>query len=43
LLLRVAAQLFRRCIVKPVLFLVHRGKLAAHAFLVWRKGEADQV
>jgi hypothetical protein len=43
LLLRVAAVAVRRVVVTPLRWVVNRGKMRVHAFLVWRKGEPDQV
>ena len=40
---RLAKAAIRIVAIRPALWLVHRGKLALHAFLVWRKGEPDQV
>jgi hypothetical protein len=33
----------RRFIVTPLRWATHRAKMAVHAFLVWRKGQPDQV
>jgi hypothetical protein len=33
----------RRLVIGPVRWAIHRGKLGVHAFLVWRKGQPDQV
>jgi hypothetical protein len=33
----------RRLVIGPVRWAVHRCKLGLHAFLVWRKGQPDQV
>jgi hypothetical protein len=33
----------RRLLIAPARWLVHQAKLRLHAFLVWRKGEPDQV
>jgi hypothetical protein len=33
----------RLLVVRPARWAIRRGKLALHAFLVWRKGEPDQV
>ena len=43
LLLRVALLVVRRVFVMPAKWALNRGKMRLHAFLVWRKGEPDQV
>jgi hypothetical protein len=43
LLIRVAIAVVRRGIVRPARWVLHRGKVAVHDFLVRRKGEPDQV
>ena len=40
---RLTKAAIRLIAIRPALWLFHRGKLALHAFLVWRKGEPDQV
>jgi hypothetical protein len=42
-LLRLAAGLIRHLLVLPSRWVLHQGKMRLHAFLVWRKGEPDQV
>jgi hypothetical protein len=42
-LIRLAGVIVRRVIVVPCRWLVHHSKMRVHAFLVWRKGEPDQV
>jgi hypothetical protein len=42
-LIRFAVMVLRRVTVLPVRWLLHRSKMGVHAFLVWRKGEPDQV
>ncbi len=41
--LRLLLAAVRLVTVRPARWSVRRGKLALHAFLVWRKGQADQV
>jgi hypothetical protein len=43
LVLRLTSATFRRIVVRPVRWGFNRGKTGLHAFLVWRKGEPDQV
>jgi hypothetical protein len=43
LVLRLTSATFRRIVVRPVRWGINRGKTGLHAFLVWRKGEPDQV
>ena len=40
---RLLLAVIRLLTVRPARWSVRRGKLALHAFLVWRRGEADQV
>jgi hypothetical protein len=42
-LLRLAAMVVRRVVVLPSRWVMNRTKMRVHAFLVWRKGEPDQV
>jgi hypothetical protein len=42
-LVRLAVLVIRRVIVLPARWVVHQSKMRVHAFLVWRKGEPDQV
>ena len=41
--LRILVGGVRRLVIGPLRWLVRRGKLGLHAFLVWRKGQPDQV
>src|SRR5690606_20883756 len=41
--MRVGAALVRRAVVRPWRWARHRGKMALHAVLTWRKGEPDRV
>lgn len=41
--LRLAMLIVSRLVVRPARWLIHRGKVGLHAFLVWRKGEPDHV
>jgi hypothetical protein len=43
LALRLTSVAIRRIVVRPVRWGINRGKTRLHAFLVWRKGEPDQV
>ena len=43
LVIRLARAVVSRAIVLPSRWLVNRTKMRLHAFLVWRKGEPDQV
>jgi hypothetical protein len=43
LMIRVAGIVLRHVLVLPSRWLVNRSKMRLHAFLVWRKGEPDQV
>lgn len=43
LMLRLALLVMRRLFVLPSRWLMNRTKMRLHAFLVWRKGEPDQV
>ena len=43
LMVRLLMAIVRRLVVRPLRWAKHRGKLAVHAFLVWRKGEPDQA
>jgi hypothetical protein len=43
LLLRGARTTARRGVIGPARWALNRGKVGVHAFLVWRKGEPDQV
>ncbi|MDA1183150.1 MAG: hypothetical protein O2930_00725 [Acidobacteria bacterium] len=43
LVLRILAGGIRRLVIKPFRWAVRLGKLGLHAFLVWRKGQPDQV
>jgi hypothetical protein len=43
LALRLTSAAIRRIVVRPVRWGINRGKTRLHAFLVWRKGEPDQV
>ena len=40
---RILAAGLRRLVVGPLRWVVHRSKGGLHAFLVWRKGQPDQV
>ena len=42
-LVRLAVLVVRRLVIAPCRWLLHRSKTRVHAFLVWRKGEPDQV
>jgi hypothetical protein len=42
-LVRLAILVVRRLVIAPCRWLLHRSKMRVHAFLVWRKGEPDQV
>jgi hypothetical protein len=41
--IRLARLAWRRLVVVPCRWAIHRVKMGAHAVLVWRKGEPDQV
>ena len=41
--LRILRGAARRLLVWPLRWTFNRGKMGLHAFLVWRKGEPDQV
>jgi hypothetical protein len=43
LAMRLTGVAVRRVVVRPVRWGINRGKTGLHAFLVWRKGEPDQV
>jgi hypothetical protein len=43
LMIRVAQAVIRRLVMLPSRWIIHRGKMRLHAFLVARKGEPDQV
>ena len=43
LLFRLAKTVARRVLIGPLRWAFSRGKMRVHAFLVWRKGEPDQV
>ena len=43
LVLRLSSAVLRRIVVRPVRWGISRGKTGLNAFLVWRKGEPDQV
>ncbi len=42
-LFRLAKAVARRVVIGPLRWAFNRGKMRVHAFLVWRKGEPDQV
>jgi hypothetical protein len=42
-LIRLGILVFRRVVILPSRWLLHRSKMGVHAFLVWRKGEPGQV
>jgi hypothetical protein len=42
-MIRLATTVLRRLLILPSRWLVNRSKMRLHAFLVWRKGEPDQV
>lgn len=41
--LRLIRGALRLLVVRPLRWVVHRGKMAVHALLTWRKGEPDEV
>jgi hypothetical protein len=43
LMIRLARTVVRHVVILPSRWLVNRSKMRLHAFLVWRKGEPDQV
>ena len=43
LAMRLTGVAIRRIVIRPVRWGINRGKTGLHAFLVWRKGEPDQV
>ncbi len=43
LLFRLAKAATKRLVIGPLRWVLNRGKMRVHAFLVWRKGEPDQV
>ena len=43
LAVRILAGGVRRLVIGPLKWAISRGKLGLHAFLVWRKGQPDQV
>jgi hypothetical protein len=42
-MVRLARTAGSRIVIRPVRWGINRGKTGLHAFLVWRKGEPDQV
>ena len=40
---RLARRMARVIVVRPARWAIHRARLAAHAFVTWRKGEPDEV
>ena len=43
LALRLANAVVRRLVIWPLRWIFNRGKMRLHAFLVWRKGQVDEV
>ena len=43
LAMRLTGVAIRRIVIRPVRWGINRSKTGLHAFLVWRKGEPDQV
>lgn len=41
--LRLTNAAVRRLVVWPIRWIINRGKMRVHAFLVWRKGQVDEV
>ncbi len=42
-MLRLAVAVVRYLLIRPIRWGINRVKMQIHAFLVWRKGEPDQV
>ena len=43
LALRLTKAAVRHLVIGPIRWLVNRGKMRLHAFLLWRKGQVDEV